>query len=229
MTWAYSEVTGSAGGLHASAAARIASAGVARAVIRVDAAPAVVLGSTEPGAHLDPGAVARAGLDVARRRSGGAAVLVGPGRCIWVDLVVPRDDPLWCEDVGQAAWWVGECWATALAAVSLGGAVVHRGGMQRSRWSLRACFGGLGPGEVTLRGRKVVGVAQRRTRFGALFQCAVPLSGVPDGLRQLAAVQALEPAQRAEMAADLVAGTLAVPSDRASALVEALLEALPPA
>jgi hypothetical protein len=37
------------------------------------------------------------------------------------------------------------------------------------------CFAGLGPGEVTVDGRKAVGIAQRRTRAGSLFQCAVPL------------------------------------------------------
>ncbi|MDQ3757058.1 MAG: hypothetical protein M3394_04340, partial [Actinomycetota bacterium] len=39
--------------------------------------------------------------------------------------------------------------------------------------SRQVCFAGLGPGEVSVGGRKVVGIAQRRTRFGALFQCAV--------------------------------------------------------
>ncbi|HEX2382259.1 MAG TPA: hypothetical protein VHI95_06460, partial [Acidimicrobiales bacterium] len=35
----------------------------------------------------------------------------------------------------------------------------------------RACFAGLGPGEVTIGGRKAVGISQRRTRAGARFQC----------------------------------------------------------
>lgn len=185
--------------------------------------------------------------------------MVGPGRCLWVDLVIPRDDPLWSDDVGRATWWVGECWAAALGALRVGGAVVHRGAMVHSRWSERACFAGLGPGEVTVRGRKVVGIAQRRTRFGALFQCAVPLGAPdlltrsdlltrkrrleavyastdageggqqapPDGLRELAYIQALAPAQRQAMADDLLAGTLTLPSDEAPALLGALRAVLP--
>lgn len=123
---------------------------------------AVVLGSTQamPAAPT---------LPVVRRRSGGGAVLVAPGDVLWVDVVVPRDDPRWCDDVGRASWWLGEAWAEALG----DGAVVHRGGLCVTQWSRQVCFAGLGAGEVALHGRKAVGISQRRTREGALFQCAV--------------------------------------------------------
>ena len=103
----------------------------------------------------------------ADRRTGGAAVLVAPGDPVWVDVVVPRGDPLWHDDVGRAFWWLGDVWAAAV------GGVVHRGPMVRTQWSDAVCFAGLGPGEVTIDGRKVVGLSQRRTREGAMFQCAV--------------------------------------------------------
>lgn len=103
------------------------------------------------------------------RPTGGGAVLVAPGDPLWVDVVLPRGDPLWDDDVGRAFWWLGEAWAAAVG----GDAVVHRGPMIRTRWSDAVCFAGLGPGEVTVDGRKAVGMAQRRTREGALFQCAV--------------------------------------------------------
>lgn len=102
-----------------------------------------------------------------QRPSGGGAVLVGPGDPLWVDVVVPRGDALWCDDVGRAFWWLGEAWAAAV------GGTAHRGALVRTRWSAQVCFAGLGPGEVTIGGRKAVGLAQRRTREGALFQCAV--------------------------------------------------------
>ncbi|MGI8983034.1 MAG: hypothetical protein ACR2HM_00630, partial [Acidimicrobiales bacterium] len=44
------------------------------------------------------------------------------------------------------------------------------------------CFAGLGPGEVTLSGAKVVGMAQRRSRAGALFQCAALREWRPERL-----------------------------------------------
>jgi len=182
--------------------------------------PAVVLGSTQPDDMVVPGA---SGLDVVRRRSGGGAVLVEPGRVVWADVVVPAGDPLWRADVGRAAWFVGEAWVAALADLGVGGGVVHRSGLVRSAWSSWVCFAGRGPGEVTVDGRKVVGISQRRTREGALFQCAVPLAWDPVPL--LAAL-AMSPAERAT-AAGALAAVVAVSGRSAEALEAAFLAALP--
>src|SRR5262245_63136094 len=94
-------------------------------------APALVLGSSEPLAHVDHDACRRAGVDVVRRRSGGGSVLVAPGDTHWVDIVLPRNDPLWVDDVGQSAWWLGESWQRALLALGVGGTSVHHGPMLR--------------------------------------------------------------------------------------------------
>lgn len=153
----------------------------------LDAAqPALVLGSTQPDTDADTAACAAAGIDIARRRSGGGAVLVGPDECVWIDVLVPRGDPLWHDDIGRATWWLGDAWALALAAVGVGGCRAHRGGMVPSVWSRVVCFAGLGPGEVVdANGAKVVGISQRRTRAMARFQCAVPLRWDPTRLSGL--------------------------------------------
>jgi len=135
-------------------------------------APALVLGSAQPAAHVDAAAAASAGVQVVRRRSGGGAVLLVPAQALWVDVVIPAGDVLWQADVGAAFHWLGDAWAAALRAVDGPNAVVHRGAMVRSPWSAMVCFAGLGPGEVTVGGRKVVGISQRRTRSAARFQCA---------------------------------------------------------
>jgi lipoate---protein ligase len=148
--------------------------------------PALVLGSTQPDTDADTSACAAAGVEVARRRSGGGAVLVGPGECVWVDVLVPRGDALWHDDVGRAGWWLGDAWAAAMAVVGVDGCRVHRGGMVPSEWSKVVCFAGLGPGEVVdAAGAKVVGISQRRTRAIARFQCAVPLRWEPARLSGL--------------------------------------------
>ena len=136
--------------------------------------PALVLGSTQPmiDAH---------DVEVVRRRSGGGAVFVEPGGTLWVDVVVPRGDELWDDDVGRSTYWLGDVWAHAVGA----GARVHRGAMVRTPWSDRVCFAGLGPGEVTIDGAKVVGISQRRTRASARFQCAVYERWNPEPLREL--------------------------------------------
>jgi hypothetical protein len=128
---------------------------------------AFVLGSTQPAPTT--------AVPTVRRRSGGGGVLVAPGRLVWVDIVLPRTDPWWDDDIGRAARRVGEAWAVALGRLGLAPAV-HRGPLVTSPWSRSLCFAGLGPGEVCIDGRKVVGIAQRRTRDGACFQCAVPLT-----------------------------------------------------
>jgi lipoate-protein ligase A len=140
-------------------------------LVRVDAT-ALVLGSTQA---VPPTSPAAGGLEVVRRRSGGGAVLLEPGAQVWADVVVPRGDRLWDDDVARAFVWLGEAWVRALASVGVPGATVHRGALCTTPWSRAVCFAGLGTGEVTLGERKVVGLSQRRTRAGALFQCAVPL------------------------------------------------------
>jgi lipoate-protein ligase A len=120
---------------------------------------------------IDEAAAAAYGAELVRRRSGGGAVFVAPGAQVWLDLFVPVGDPLHDIDVSRAAGFVGELWREAL--VELEGApadfVVHTGPLASSPWSRVWCFSGLGPGEVSADGRKLVGVSQRRSRTGAWF------------------------------------------------------------
>jgi lipoate-protein ligase A len=169
LTWAVTRETGAAAGFHA----REVPIPAHRTVWCFEpATPALVLGSAQPEATVDREACARAGVDVVRRRSGGGAVLLVSGQVLWVDVVVPAGDPLWRDDIGVATHLLGDAWAAALVAMSVSRAVVHRGPLVRAPWSDVVCFAGLGPGEVTIDGRKVVGISQRRTRAAARFQCA---------------------------------------------------------
>ncbi|HEU5083936.1 MAG TPA: hypothetical protein VFU14_11395 [Acidimicrobiales bacterium] len=147
--------------------------------------PAVVLGSTQDPAVVDRGAAEAAGVDVVRRRSGGGAVWVSPGEPVWIDVLVPRGDPLWDDDVGRAFLPIGRAWQRALAALGVAGTEVHEGPLVRTRWSDLVCFAGFGPGEVRRGGAKLVGISQRRTRAGARFQCAVPVAWDPAPLAAL--------------------------------------------
>jgi lipoate-protein ligase A len=137
--------------------------------------PALVLGSTQPIGDVSFDRVAERGTDVCRRPSGGGAVLVEPGGQLWFDVFVPVDDPLFQRDVGRAFNWLGAAVAAAVTAVTGFEADVHAGALVRSRWSGVLCLAGLGPGEVLVGGRKVLGAAQRRDRRGAWFQAMVML------------------------------------------------------
>ncbi len=229
------ERAGDAATLHASwpgAEARPDRALVA--VCRVDA-PAVVLGSTQPDRVVDADRAAAAGIAVARRRSGGGAVLVTPGDPVWVDVWLPAGHPQWRSDVGLAFHWLGEAWSGALAGAGLTGLAYHRQGyVSCTRWSSLVCFGGVGAGEVvTAEGRKLVGLAQRRNRAGAWFHGACVLQWDPGPLVD---ILAMGPDDRGRARAELataVVGTseLCRVAGRAplagAAIVTAFLDALP--
>jgi lipoate-protein ligase A len=185
--WVVERTAGSAAAFHERAVALPAARAVWQFTVTE---PAVALGSAQPLAHVDDAAARDRGLVIVRRRSGGGAVLLRPGDPLWIDVVIPRDDPLWLDDVGRSSWWLGETWRRALGTlgVPLGDVDVHRGPLQRTEWSDRVCFAGLGAGEVSVGSRKVVGVSQRRTRHAARFQCAALLHWDPAPLIDMLAL-----------------------------------------
>lgn len=168
-SWSVERLRGSATTLHA----RPLGPDVVRRVTVLEIErPALVLGSTQRESDVDLLALEAFDVELVRRRSGGGAVLLVPDHTLWVDVELPRHDALWDDDVGRASHWLGRSWMLALAELGLT-AAVHTGGVLERPWSRRVCFGGLGPGEVTVDGRKLVGISQRRTRDGARFQCVV--------------------------------------------------------
>lgn len=153
-----------------------------RAVVRSVDRPTLVLGSTQDAGIVDVARLRQRGIELVRRRSGGGAVLLQPGAQVWVDLWVPRQDPLWSVEPSQSAARVGGWWAASLApmvepvgvaltvrqrAARDPGAAVGPGG------GALVCFAEVGAGEVVAAGRKLVGLAQWRSREGALVHgCA---------------------------------------------------------
>jgi lipoate-protein ligase A len=226
--WETWRTAGTASELHARSAALVAAtAGTSWpiAVVQSFTGSALVLGSAQPESAVDLAACAAAGVDVVRRRSGGGAVLVEPASVVWVDLVIGTTDPLWCADVGRSAWWLGEAWADALQRAGLGKPAVWKGPMERNAWSQLVCFAGLGPGEVVgSRRRKLVGISQRRTRYGALFQCACLLRWQPERLLDLLA---LDDADRQTAARELASAGAGIGAERAGTVLEGLLAHLP--
>ena len=178
--------------------------------------PALVLGSAQHDDVADQGALAARGVELVRRRSGGGAVLLVPDRVLWVDVLVPVGDALWDADIGRSMHWLGAVWAAALGSE----ARVHRGPTVHGRWSKLVCFAGLGQGEVTIGGRKAVGISQRRTRAGARFQCALYRAFDADLLCALLAPPT-------PLAREL-AGEVHVVDEPPPAVLERFLRSLPP-
>jgi len=133
--------------------------------------PTMVFGTMQKNMSLETGIE----CDYVYRKSGGGAVFLEPGKVLWVDFVVPREDPLWCNDIRRSSVWLGELWVRAMKDIGLNGKV-HNEEIRKTELSRLVCFAGLATGEVTVSGKKVVGISQRRTREGAWFQCAALFS-----------------------------------------------------
>ena len=168
--WRVERFTGSAGDLHALDLPDGRSINV-----MLPTAPALVLGSTQSSTHVDAQTATEMGLDVCQRRTGGGVVFVHPLHSVWVDVVIPRDDPQWVDDVARSSLWLGEAFVEALDACDISGVGTYTGAMRRGDVGHVVCFASSAPGEVffdvsRLR-EKVVGISQRRGRSGARFQC----------------------------------------------------------
>lgn len=224
--WRVERETGPAGALHQGSAAAVASArGAARRLVRILRCdpPCVVLGSRQGPADVDADAAQRAGFDVARRRSGGGAVLMGPAEAVWVDVVVPAGDPLWERDVGRSAAWLGATWLEALRAAGEGTGEVWAGRSTHGRWEDLICFAGLAPGEVLLGGRKVVGISQRRTAAATLLQSALLVRWEPG---TLVGVLALGEAERTDASSQIASAAAGVGEQKAAETLRAFLSIL---
>jgi lipoate-protein ligase A len=198
-------------------------------------APALVLGSRQRSGggsveSIDIERCAGLGIDVVVRHSGGGAVLVVPGAVVWLDVFIPVTDHRFEADLRRSMVAVGGWWRDGLERLDgrlVGRLAVHDGPEERTRLSEVVCFAGLGPGEVTLDGRKLVGISQRRTSRGSRFQTMVHLRDdrelmesllmravVPgDGLPPVAVLDPTS-GEAGEICADLVAALSAVISAR---------------
>jgi lipoate-protein ligase A len=205
------------------------------AVCTVVGPTTLVLGSTQRPDSIDRARVAQSGIEVVHRSSGGGAVLVAPSAQVWLEVWLPRHDPLWDDDVVRSSWWLGDTWARALEGLGARPLAVHRRSATRTEWSDVVCFAGLGPGEVTAGTAKVVGVAQRRTRAGARLHSMAPLDWDPAPLVGLLALDDHEARRARGALEDIASGVRAVVDARldtdddivVATVADAVLTALP--
>lgn len=137
---------------------------------------AIVLGR---GQAPDLAAHGTGEVELVQRHSGGGAVLMTPD-LLSLDVLVPAAHPLAQGAPGDVFLDVGRAWAAALTDLGVRGARVwagagtaNRRGTPREQLLAAVCYATPGRGEVLVGGRKVVGLAQRRRRPGALVQCGM--------------------------------------------------------
>lgn len=199
---------------------------VERATIWVpclDESPTLVLGSRQQLGSVDQDICRQRGIEVVQRRSGGAAVLVGSEQLIWFDVLITRDHPGWNDDVQKSFFWLSDRLLSALKALGIE-AEAHHGPMINTTWSDLVCFAGLGPGEITVDGKKLIGISQRRTRNVARYQVAILRRWQPEDIVSLFL---LDTAQHAQAVQELpkAATTTSIDPDAVLQAVATALEA----
>lgn len=138
---------------------------------------ALVLGSRQHDDLIAGDRLDARGIELAYRRSGGGVVMVDPADSVWIDVIVPRSDARFGDDIRSDMMRIGEAWRQALLAVGADPAPmsVHGPHMMNDAWGDLICFAGSGPGEVMVDGEKLVGISQRRTNAWLRFQCQIHL------------------------------------------------------
>ena len=146
--------------------------------------PAVILGCSQRPDDAMQMRAAALGFALIRRRAGGGAVLAGASM-LSLSLALPANHPLAMLGALALYQWVGEQWQRALVNAGVGVALANETQIARSKQYAEAhdlawsCFGALGHGElISERARKLVGVAQIRTRHAVTLvtglHCAPP-------------------------------------------------------
>lgn len=146
--------------------------------------PAVIFGlSQRPDAALRQ-RLDNAGIAWMRRRAGGGTVYAGPW-LLGVSVVMPRSHAVSALDPVQAYRWFGEHWQAVLASLGFATHLPDDALISASRERARAqgvdwaCYGALGHGELGSDEqpvRKVLGIAQIRTRTASTLVAGLNLA-----------------------------------------------------
>lgn len=120
-----------------------------------------------------------------QRRSGGGAVLAGPWM-LGLNLLLPADHPCAALSHVQAFNWFGRVWQQALADLGIACHLAnaeqfqqHQSLVQQHRLDW-VCFAGISHGELLdTEGRKVLGLAQYRGRWGTLLSAGLLTATTP--------------------------------------------------
>jgi lipoate---protein ligase len=123
----------------------------------------------------------REGVAILRRKAGGGAVFLDDGNVLCGAIAVHTQTV--STDVTESYRWLGEALVSALNSL---GVRAHRVEVEEARADVAAlraasspllytCYGALSPHELTLDGRKLVGLAQIRRRETTLYVLGILL------------------------------------------------------
>ncbi len=140
----------------------------------------LVLGKSQRGrAFLDLSYLDEQNINLTVRQSGGGAVLVSPEDMLWVDIFIPQGSKFWIPDIAEASMWIGRIWHNALKRLDIECYLFDQK-FSRSEASDLICFISRAAGELFVGTRKILGISQRRSKFGTRFQCALIINWKPE-------------------------------------------------
>lgn len=123
--------------------------------------------------------------DLLRRRSGGGAVLAGPW-LLGVNLLLPAAHGLAQLSPVESFRWFGRCWQQVLREQGRASQLADATSIATHNATAQAaaldwiCFAGLGHGELLdMQGRKLLGLAQYRSRLGVLLSAGLLIAPTP--------------------------------------------------
>lgn len=135
--------------------------------------PALVLGSSQRRILESTDLDAKSPFEVCVRDSGGGAVLLEPESQLWVGVYVRPDDPLVQLEISKSFDWLADASLAALGQLGIDIAQKFDGVPVWTPLSRALCFGGISHGELSIEGRKMVGISQRRSKDWVIFHLAV--------------------------------------------------------
>lgn len=136
---------------------------------------ALVLGSSQGQNDFELSALSEFNAELVKRKSGGGAVYLYKQGQVWIDISIPKSDPMYRTDVSSSFEPIGEIFLEILKGWIGSDLAIHKGKLLGGEIGRLICFAGIGPGEVTFEGSKLVGISQRRTALGSVFQCTMYL------------------------------------------------------
>jgi lipoate-protein ligase A len=146
--------------------------------------PALSLGYGQPiDSHLDPERCQSLGIDVVRRPTGGLAVL--HDHEVTYSIVISADDPRATTGVLASYLTISQALIRGLAYLGISAELLplRRGNLLPSKSASPVCFAVPSSYEVAVRGRKIIGSAQRRAHGAIMQHGSVPISWDLDRLR----------------------------------------------
>lgn len=142
---------------------------------------ALVMGSAQRPEQFDLARLRADGVELAARRSGGGAVFINPASTVWVDALAPHGSSLWHRDLTENFVVIGRVWQRALAGLGMEDTTLIASKSETTPAAAPearlACWAGHGWGEIIWRGVKVVGLSQRRTKWGVRLQAMAVVDG----------------------------------------------------